>query len=103
MTMIRAQIARDVDRDVAHESAVRQDLVVHEHRREGAWNRHAGAHRRREVALVEHDHVARDHVGRDCAIGNRQLVEIGLEARACDIDTQQVLDAAGVDQPAGRR
>ena len=99
--MFRAQIAGDVDRDVAHQSTVRQDLVFHLHRREGTRNRHAGAHRGGEVALLEYDHAAGDHVRRDCAIRYGQLVEIRLESRARDIDTQQIFDIAGIDQTAG--
>ena len=97
---VGAQVARDVDRNVADQPAVRQDLVVHDDRREGAWNRHARAHRRGQIALIEHDHAAGHHVGRDGAIGNRQLVEIRFEPRARDIDTQQIFDVAGIDQAA---
>src|SRR6185295_14396867 len=88
------------DGNVAHQSTVRQNLVFHLHRSEGTWNRHAGAHRGGEVALLEYDHAARDHVRRDCAIRYGQLVEIRLESRARDIDTQQVFDIAGIDQTA---
>jgi len=65
-------------------------------------NGHAGAHGGRQVAAVDHDHAAADHVGRDGAERDRQLVEIGLRARTCDVGAQQVLDGAGVDD-AGRQ
>ena len=71
-------------------------LLGHD-RREGARNGHARAHGGREVAALEHHHLAAEHVGRDGAVGDRQLVEIRLRARVRDVAAQQVLDVARVD------
>ena len=68
--------------------------------REGTRDGHAGAHGRRQVAVPQDDHVARQHVGRDGTEGNRQPVEIGLHAGAGDVCAQQVLDAGGIDDAA---
>ena len=97
---VRAQLARHVHRDVAHHAAVRKDVLVGDHWRKGAGDRHACAHRRREVALVEHHHLAGDHVGRNGAERDRQAVEARLHAGAGDVGAQQVFDAARVDDAA---
>jgi hypothetical protein len=58
---------------------------------------------RGQVALIEDDHRAAHHVGRDRSIGNRQAVEIGFEARTGDIAAQQIVDVAGADEAARSR
>ncbi|HEY5324824.1 MAG TPA: hypothetical protein VIK58_18505, partial [Caldimonas sp.] len=73
---ISAPIARDVDRQVVCQPAVDKQLAADLRRRDRARHRHAGAHDRRQLALAEDDRLAGDQVGRDRAIGNRQLVEI---------------------------
>ena len=96
---VRAEVAGDVDGQVADHAAVVEDVVAEAHRGEGSGNRHAGAHGGREVAVAEHHHLARNHVGRDRAVGNGQLVEVRHVARPRDVAAQQVVDAAGVHQP----
>ena len=54
------------------------------------------------IYVVEYDHVARDHVGCDCPVGNGQLVEVLDEPGARHIGAQQVIDRARVGK-AGRR
>ena len=77
---VGAQVARHVHRDVADHAAIRKDVLLGHDGREGTRDRHAGAHGRGQVAVLQHHHLAADHVGRDGAVGNRQLVEVCLRA-----------------------
>ena len=73
---VRAHRAHELDRQVVDEPAVAQDTTVDLHRREHARHRHARAHGLVEAPGVEDDLLARDHVGGDRAVGDRQLVEV---------------------------
>ena len=68
--------AGDVDREVVRQAAVDEQQLADLGRRDRARHRHAGAHRRWQLALPEDDRLAGDEIGRDRAIGNRQLVEV---------------------------
>ena len=86
--------------NVPHHAAVGKDPGIEHDRRERARDRHARAHGGRDVAVIEHHHVARHHVGRDGAERDGQLVEVGHRARARHVAAQQVVDRARVGEPA---
>ena len=94
---VGTQLACHVHRDVADHAAVRENVLISDDRREGARDSHAGAHGSGQVAVLEHHHLAGEHVGRDGAIGDRQAIEVRLRARPRHVAAQQVFDAAGVD------
>ncbi len=52
--------------------------------------------------MVEHDHVAGDHVGRHGPVGNRELVEALDEPRTRHVGAQQIVDRARVGKAGGR-
>ena len=98
---VRAGLAGDVDGNVADHSAVREDVLAEGDRCERPGYRHARAHGRGQVTALQDDHVARDHVGCNGPIRNRQPVEVRLHARAGHVGAKHVVDGAGVGQPAG--
>ena len=73
---VGAQLARLVDRQVVGDAAVHQQPAVDLDRRHRAGHRHAGAHRLRDAAAIEHDRLAGLDVRGHGAEWNRQLLEI---------------------------
>jgi hypothetical protein len=96
-----AELSPYVDRQVSHHAAVRKYLAVERHGREHARQRHARAHGLREIAMVEDHGLPGDHVGRDGAKRNRQLVEIARIAERRDERANELLDLLRDDEPAG--
>ncbi len=80
---VRAHLPRGVDGQVADEPAVHERAAVDLGGREQPRHRHARANRERQRAVVEHDHLPGLQIGRDRAIGERQLIErlVGGHAR----------------------
>ena len=73
---VGAGSTRDIDGQVAHETAVDVELTVDLHRCERARHRHARAHHPREIAALEHPHRTRLEIRRHRTIRDRQLVEV---------------------------
>ena len=98
---VRTCLTGDIDGNVPDLASIGQDVVLEDHGRECPRNGHACAHRRREVAFLEHDHVAGHHVGSNRAIRNRKPVEIGNRAGLGYVGPEQVVDGTGVGEPGG--
>ena len=71
-----AHLLRDIHRQIAGDPTVDEQPSVDLDRREDRGNRHARAHRHRQLPAVKNDHFARIEIRRDGAIGNTQIVEV---------------------------
>lgn len=110
---LRAQIDRDhplrahrphhIDRQVANQPAIEQQATVDLLRRDHAGNRHAGAHRLPQLAVVEHHHLAGLDVGRDRAIGNGQVVEFSAGRFGGQLAQEPAQAFVGDRPPRGKR
>ncbi len=73
---IDAHLANDIDRQVADEPAVHQQMAVDSHRRQRSRHGHAGANRERKIATVHDVHLARLDVGCDRAKRYGEIVKV---------------------------
>ena len=80
---IGAHLARDVDRQIAHQSAVDQLLIADGDRRHCARHRHRCTDGLHDTAFLQHHHFAGADVGGDGAKRDRQFVEA---ARGADLN-----------------
>src|SRR5262249_24720390 len=65
---VGAGVTCDVDGQVTHHEAVRQDVLFGDHGRKGTGDRHARPHGGGNVAVIEYHHLPGEHVGRDRAV-----------------------------------
>jgi hypothetical protein len=97
---VPTELAAEVDRQIPHHAAVGQDPAFERHRREHTRQRHARAHGFRKIAAVEKHDLAGEHVGRDGAKRNRQIVEVARVAKRRDERADHLLDLLRDDEPA---
>ncbi|MCY1415178.1 hypothetical protein D9M71_306510 [compost metagenome] len=96
---VDAHPPRHVDGDVVDHAAIHQQPAADLHRGEHRGDRHAGADRLRQVAVVEDHLVACGYIGGDGAEGDRQFVEVAGIAGVHQQALQQHRQVLALDHP----
>ena len=100
---VGADVATDVGGEVVYQTAVHKHLAIEGHRREDAWDGHAGADGFRELAATQHDGITRDDVGGDTGKGDGQLVEVDGILVADAKAVEKVEQVGASDEGVGER
>ena len=95
---VRMHRPRHADGQILRQAAVDQQPAVQFDRREYAGRRHAGAHRDRQIALVEQHRLAGFQIGRHRAKRGRQQIEIGAVAERQGQLAQRLLQLLALNE-----